>query len=73
MGGEGFEYESASQVTDEIGAQGAELLTPRTTTPPAAADPSMRRTHFRGHRIDEKVRGLRPLPVGNGRGTAEGA
>ncbi len=64
MGAEGFAHESAASITQEIGAAGAELWVEREEAPRAARDPGLRRTHFRGHRIDEKVKGLRELPIG---------
>jgi NADH dehydrogenase/NADH:ubiquinone oxidoreductase subunit G/NAD(P)H-flavin reductase len=76
MGAKGFNYESADTVAREAGIAGAELWArvegvppsnrgqdARDTAPPAALNLNLRRTYFRGHRIDEKVRGLRELPV----------
>ncbi|MHC4681352.1 MAG: molybdopterin-dependent oxidoreductase [Planctomycetota bacterium] len=63
MGAEGFEYESAEAISKELRISNAHLSVERPEAPPAATDFRLRRTYFRGHRIDEKVRGLRELPV----------
>jgi len=63
MGAEGFDYESAAAIAKELGISNAELWVERDNAPEAAADPKLRRTHFRGHRIDSKVAGLRELPL----------
>jgi predicted molibdopterin-dependent oxidoreductase YjgC len=60
----GFDYESPAAIAKEIRAVGARLQTTRRQAPPAATDPSARRTHFRGHLLEEKVRGLRELVAG---------
>jgi predicted molibdopterin-dependent oxidoreductase YjgC len=57
----GFEYASPAAIATEMGANGASLGIGRSQAPPAASDPSRRRTHFRGHCLEEKVRGLRDL------------
>ncbi len=64
MGAAGFEYESPAAIAKEMGAVGARLRTTRPEAPPAATDPRVRRTHFRGHLLEEKVRGLRELVAG---------
>jgi predicted molibdopterin-dependent oxidoreductase YjgC len=61
MGAAGFDYDSAAAIAKEMRAVGARLQTTRPAAPPAATDPSARRTHFRGHVLEEKVRGLREL------------
>jgi hypothetical protein len=61
MGARGFDYDSPAAIAKEIRAAGARLQTTRGTAPPAASDPSARRTHFRGHLLEEKVCGLREL------------
>lgn len=63
MGAKGFEYESAEAISKEAGIADAELWIDRTEAPPAALNLNLRRTYFRGHRIDDKVRGLKELPV----------
>lgn len=63
MGAKGFDYASTEAVTAALEAPAAEPRDPHAPTPPAAADPRARRTHFRGHRIDEKVPGLKHLPL----------
>jgi NADH dehydrogenase/NADH:ubiquinone oxidoreductase subunit G len=63
MGAKGFDYESAKAIAREAGIADAELWIDRQEAPPAALNLNLRRTYFRGHRIDEKVRGLRELPV----------
>ncbi|MFC1795340.1 2Fe-2S iron-sulfur cluster-binding protein, partial [Planctomycetota bacterium] len=63
MGAKGFDYESADAIAHEAGILDAKLWVDRTDAPPAATNLKLRRTYFRGHQIDEKVRGLRELPV----------
>ena len=63
MGAKGFDYESAGSISQEAGIADAGLWIDREEAPPAALNLNLRRTYFRGHRIDEKVRGLRELPV----------
>ncbi len=63
MGAAGFEYESAAAIARDAGVTNVRLRTRRATVPAAAADPRQRRTHFRGHRLDERVGGLRGLPL----------
>lgn len=63
MGAKGFDYESADAVAREAGIADAELWVERQQAPPAATNLELRRTYFRGHRIDEKVGGLLELPV----------
>jgi NADH dehydrogenase/NADH:ubiquinone oxidoreductase subunit G len=61
MGAAGFEYPSAAAIAADMGAQGARLRITRSAPPLAATDPRHRRTHFRGHCLEDKVRGLRDL------------
>jgi len=61
MGETGFEYESAATIARDIGAVGARLRIRQTEAPIAATDPSRRRTHFRGHCLDDHVGGLSEL------------
>lgn len=63
MGAPGFDYASATAIKKEIGAGRAGLRIRQAETPPAAADPRRRRTHFRGHFLEERVRGLAELAV----------
>lgn len=63
MGAEGFEYESAAAIKAETGAGKAGLRIRQLQKAPAASDPRYRRTHFRGHSLEEKVRGLSELPL----------
>lgn len=63
MGAEGFEYDSAGAIALELGVSDAELWIDRQEAPPAATNFKLRRTYFRGHRIDEKVHGLKELPM----------
>lgn len=63
MGAEGFEYKSAAAIKAEIGAGKAGLRIRQLQKAPAASDPRYRRTHFRGHNLEEKVRGLSELPL----------
>ena len=65
MDAAGFGYKSASEITKEIGIRDADLWVEREQAPAAASDAKLRRTHFRGHRIDEKVTGLLEVPVDN--------
>ena len=63
MGAEGFEYELTDAISRELEISDAELWIERQNAPVAAKNVKLRRTHFRGHRIDEKVCGLQQLPV----------
>jgi NAD(P)H-flavin reductase len=63
MGAEGFDYESADAIAGEAGISDAKLWVDRPDAPAAAKNLKLRRAYFRGHQIDEKVRGLRELPV----------
>ncbi|MHC4173630.1 MAG: sulfide/dihydroorotate dehydrogenase-like FAD/NAD-binding protein [Planctomycetota bacterium] len=63
MGAKGFAYKSASAISKELGISKTKLSVERDQAPQPARDLQRRRTHFRGHRIDEKVFGLRELPV----------
>ena len=62
MGAKDFAYESAGAITRELGIS-AELLAQPKDAPAAATNAKLRRTFFRGHRIDEKVLALQELPV----------
>jgi NADH dehydrogenase/NADH:ubiquinone oxidoreductase subunit G len=70
MGAEGFAYESAAAINAEIGAGEASLCIEQLRKAPAAGDPRYRRTHFRGHNLEDKVRGLRELPLVRAEATA---
>jgi NADH dehydrogenase/NADH:ubiquinone oxidoreductase subunit G len=61
MGAAGFSYPSAAAIAAEMNATGARLRLRRPAAPPAATDPTRRRTYFRGHCLEEKVSGLRDL------------
>jgi predicted molibdopterin-dependent oxidoreductase YjgC len=61
LGAAGFEYSSAGAIAAEMNATGARLRLGRPTAPAAASDPARRRMFFRGHRLEEKVSGLRDL------------
>jgi NADH dehydrogenase/NADH:ubiquinone oxidoreductase subunit G/NAD(P)H-flavin reductase len=63
MGAEGFAYDSVASISKELGASDAELFVKRNEAPAAATNVKTRRTYFRGHRIAEKVRALRELPL----------
>lgn len=63
MGAAGFMYESAREIALESGIGEAALWIAREAAPAAASDPKVRRTHFRGHDIADKVSGLKALPV----------
>jgi anaerobic selenocysteine-containing dehydrogenase len=62
MGAKGFAYESAGAITRELGIS-AELSAQPKDAPTAATNAKLRRTFFRGHRINEKVLALQELPV----------
>ncbi len=64
MGAKGFSYSSSAAIRKKMGISRAKLLVERAEAPDAARNPKLRRAYFRGHRIDEKVCGLRELPVG---------
>ena len=63
MKAKGFDYESTEAISQEAGIADAQLWIERQEAPPAAINLNLRRTYFRGHLIDEKVRGLRELPL----------
>ncbi len=63
MGAEDFAYDRAGAIREQLGIEETKLPDKRKDAPPAAANLKLRRTHFRGHRIDEKVCGLRELPI----------
>ncbi len=63
MGASGFDYKSAAAIAKEMGAVGARLWVRRDAAAIAAADRERRRTHFRGHRLEEHVGGLRDLSM----------
>jgi NADH dehydrogenase/NADH:ubiquinone oxidoreductase subunit G/NAD(P)H-flavin reductase len=63
MGAKGFDYKSAGAIARKAGIPNAKLWIDRPDAPAAATNLKLRRTYFRGHQIDEKVRGLRELPV----------
>ena len=63
MGAEGFAYDSAAAIAEEMGSSETELSIERDRAPEAALDLSKRRTFFRGHRISERVGGLAELPA----------
>ena len=67
MGVKGFACKSAGAISKKLGISKTDLQVERDQAPEAAGDPKLRRTYFRGHRIDEKVCGLRELPVDDGR------
>ena len=62
-GAKGFDYNSAGQIAKQLGISDAQLQIAPQQPPEPARDPKVRRTFFRGHHIDEKVCGLRQLPV----------
>lgn len=64
MGAKGFAYEAVDEITKELKISNAELLIDRDKAPAVAIDAKMRRTHFKGHRIDEKVSGLCAMSTG---------
>jgi NADH dehydrogenase/NADH:ubiquinone oxidoreductase subunit G len=61
MGSKGFAWDSARAVAREMKLDPTELRIMTNHAPPAALDPGRRRTHFRGHRIEDRVRGLSAL------------
>lgn len=63
MGAKGFVYRSANAIGRELGISRAKLWVERDKAPEASQDAKLRRTYFRGHRIDEKVCALRQIPV----------
>jgi predicted molibdopterin-dependent oxidoreductase YjgC len=64
IGAPGFDYQSAAAITAQMGGAGARLRIERAAAPLPATDARYRRTHFRGHYLEEQVCGLRDLPVG---------
>jgi predicted molibdopterin-dependent oxidoreductase YjgC len=71
MGAAGFAWQSAREVAFEMDLTGAELRIVRDRAPAAALDPTKRRTHFRGHRLEDTVLGL--ATIESGRTTPTGA
>ena len=65
MGAKGFEYESAEAIARQLRISEAGLCIERAEAPAPSRNLELRRTHFRGHCIDDKVSGLRELPVGD--------
>ena len=63
MGAKGFAYKSAGAIRREMGISNTKLWVERAEAPEVAKNPKLRRTFFHGHRIDEKVCGLRDLPL----------
>jgi predicted molibdopterin-dependent oxidoreductase YjgC len=63
MGAAGFACGSVSDIGAAVAKGDCTLRMDRQDAPPAARDPGLRRTHYRGHEIAEKVRGLRDLPL----------
>ena len=61
MGAPGFEYDSVTAIAAAAGVTNARLRIRRAEAPLAAIDPRHRRTHFRGHCLEERVGGLREL------------
>ena len=61
MGAKGFAYESAGAIAKEAGLKEGELYAEPSEAPEAAKNFKLRRSYFRGHRIDEKVCGLSEL------------
>jgi predicted molibdopterin-dependent oxidoreductase YjgC len=57
----GFSYASPKEVAGEAGIADARLRLNGQEVPAAARDPKVRRTHFRGHCLDERVAGLKSL------------
>jgi len=63
MGAKDFAYESAAAITRQLSISEPHLLVQRHEPPAPALDSKLRRTHFRGHRFDERIFALRELPV----------
>lgn len=63
LGENDFKYDSTTDIRREMKLPESVLCPNSTGTPPVAQDIRLRRTHFRGHRLDEKVFGLRELPA----------
>ncbi|HNT88434.1 MAG TPA: sulfide/dihydroorotate dehydrogenase-like FAD/NAD-binding protein, partial [Candidatus Hydrogenedentes bacterium] len=67
LGGEGFAYESAREITAQLGLKNSALLVERDEAPAPALNKRLARAFFRGHRIEEKVAGLRAMQGAEGR------
>lgn len=64
MGAAGFDYLSVAAITAEMGVRDVRLRVTREAAPDAALDPARRRTHYRGHCLEELAGGLRDVPIG---------
>ena len=56
-----FEFEDVLAIGERIDVPMAGIWVDRDTAPAAALNPAMRRTHFRGHCLADKIRGLQDL------------
>ena len=56
-------YDSVEAIAETAGINNRQLRVEMEHTPVAAQNPALRRLYFRGHRIDERVPGMRRLPV----------
>ena len=67
LGGAGFDWNSADEITAQLGLDGATILAERAEAPAPALDKLAARAFFRGHRIEDHVAGLRALKGAEGR------
>lgn len=63
MGAPGFDYARVEDVTGQLDLPEIAIRMGAGEAPAAARDPRKRRTHYRGHRVDEHVPGLNLLPL----------
>lgn len=70
LGAADLGYQSVAAIAADMGLRSVRLRVARDAAPPAATDPVARVTHFRGHALEEQVRGLGDLPRANGAATA---
>jgi NADH dehydrogenase/NADH:ubiquinone oxidoreductase subunit G/NAD(P)H-flavin reductase len=61
LGSDGFAYDSVGAIGQDIGISGVALQIDRDQAPPVATDAKQRRSHFRNHLIEDRVRALREL------------
>lgn len=67
LGGERFDWNAVGEITAQLGLGDAALQVARDEAPAPALNKLVARSFFRGHRIEDKVAGLRALKGAEGR------